>query len=264
MPGNDLTLLIDAARKAGDIARSFWQHSPEVWEKPDGTGPVTQADLAVNAMLQETLRAARPDYGWLSEESEDSTARLSCDRVFIIDPIDGTRSFIAGEKTWAHSLAIAENGEIIAGVVFVPMLDRMYHAHQGGPACLNGAPIRHSATTSLNGATVLGAKSNLDAAHWQGDPPPLKREFRPSLAYRMALVAQGRFDAMLSLRDTWEWDVAAGTLIAVQAGAQVSTRAGDALTFNNPTPSLPGIIAATPHIHRKLQARLAPPPATPA
>ncbi|MEE9429320.1 MAG: 3'(2'),5'-bisphosphate nucleotidase CysQ [Paracoccaceae bacterium] len=257
MPGNDLTLLINAARKAGEIATSFWQQSPKTWEKPDGTGPVTEADLAVNAMLQETLQNARPGYGWLSEESEDDTARLTCDRVFIIDPIDGTRSFIAGEKTWAHSLAIVEKGRVIVGVVFVPMLDRLYHAQAGEKALLNDVAILHSGTSSIKGASVLAAKSSFAASLWQGDPPPVKRQFRPSLAYRMALVAQGRYDAMITLRDTWEWDIAAGTLIANQAGANVTDRKGRIPVFNNPVPIIDGLIAGTPKIQSELSERLA-------
>ncbi len=257
MPGNDLTLLIDAARIAGQIALPYWQQSPETWDKPDGAGPVTEADLAVNTRLQDMLQTARPDYGWLSEESPDDAARLSHDRVFIIDPIDGTRSFIAGEKTWAHSLAIAEHGQIIAGVVFLPVLDRLYQADADGPALLNGQRINVTGRHAIQDATVIAARPNADAKHWKDSAPPVSWHFRPSLAYRMALVAEGRFDAMLTLRPTWEWDVAAGTLIAQQSGALVTDSRGDAPVFNNASPRLSGLLAGTPHIHHALQSELA-------
>ena len=128
MPERDLSILIHAAREAGKIASGYFGGSYTQEDKPGGAGPVTEADLAVNVMLEETLRAERPDYGWLSEESEDSATRLRRERLFIVDPLDGTRSFIAGETTWAHSLAIAEEGRVIAAVIYLPMRDRLYAA----------------------------------------------------------------------------------------------------------------------------------------
>ncbi len=254
---NDLDLLISAARAAGDIATQYWRKSPKVWEKDADAGPVTEADLSVNAMLNETLIGARPDYGWLSEETEDNAARLNQEYVFIIDPIDGTRSFIAGEKTWAHSLAVARNGEIVSAVVYLPISDKLYHAQIGLGAFLNNQPIRATNVANLKDATVLAAHPNFEADHWINGPPLAKRHFRPSLAYRMALVAQGRFDAMLTLRDTWEWDVAAGTLIATEAGAIVTDNNGNAPVFNNKTPALSGLIAGGSHIHHELYSQLA-------
>jgi myo-inositol-1(or 4)-monophosphatase len=257
LPERDLALLLEAARAAGEIAIPYWNNAPKTWEKDDGAGPVTEADLAVNDMLHQTLRTARPDYGWLSEETEDDTARLDSEHVFIIDPIDGTRSFIAGEKTWAHSLAVARNGQIVAGVIYLPLRDKMYHAHHQGGAYLNGAKIRPSARTAITDASVLASRSNFDAANWVDKAPPVKRHFRPSLAYRMALVAEGRFDAMLTLRDTWEWDVAAGALIVAEAGACVCDRLNAAPVFNNRTPSLAGMVAGGRDVHAQLLDGLA-------
>jgi myo-inositol-1(or 4)-monophosphatase len=141
LPAHDLPLLIDAARMAGRVATSYVGTTAARWDKPGGAGPVTEADLAVNTLLEATLRQARPDYGWLSEESDDNALRLSQDRVFIIDPIDGTRSFVEGSDTWAHSIAVAEHGQITAAVVYLPLLDRLYAASLGGGARLNNAPI---------------------------------------------------------------------------------------------------------------------------
>ncbi len=253
---DDLDLLVAAARRAGDLALPYWRNQPESWEKDAGAGPVTEADHAVNDMLEATLRTARPDYGWLSEESEDGAARLACENVFIIDPIDGTRAFIAGDEAWAHSLAVARDGQVVAAVIYLPAKDKLYAARLGGGAVLNGAPIHPSDRVSLDGATVLSAKNMLTAERWNGGAPPVQRHFRPSLAYRMALVAEGRFDAMLTLRDTWEWDVAAGTLIVHEAGGLVADRHGNAPRFNNRAPLLPGLLAAPAPVLHGLLDRL--------
>jgi len=256
LPAHDLPLLIDAARMAGRVATSFTGKTAQRWDKPGGAGPVTEADLAVNALLLSTLRQARPDYGWLSEETDDNSARLDCARVFIIDPIDGTRSFIEGSNTWAHALAIAEHGVVTAAVIYLPLLDKLYSATAGAGAYLNGAPIRTGTRNALTGASMLAAKPTFAAENWRGPVPDISRAYRPSLAYRLSLVAEGRFDAMLTLRPTWEWDVAAGDLILREAGAQTSDRVGALLQFNNPTPQVNGILAANPVLHRSVVSAL--------
>lgn len=258
MPENDdLMLLIAAAHASGDIARKFWQKSPETWDKDNSAGPVTEADLAIDKMLHSDLRSARPNYGWLSEETEDDSARLTHDHVFIIDPIDGTRAFIEGSKTFAHSLAIAHKGQVTAAVVFLPMLDKLYVATNTMPASLNGHPIGASVPKLDQTPTVLATKCNFKPERWKTGTPPFDRHFRSSLAYRLCLVAEGRFDAMLTLRATWEWDVAAGALIARQAGASVTDMQGARPAFNNPHPQLNGMIAAGPDLHKTIHNQLA-------
>lgn len=247
----DLELLIDAARSAGDIAKGYFNAAPEVWDKADNQGPVTEADLHVNRQLLADLQTARPDYGWLSEESEDDTNRLKTDRQFIVDPIDGTRAFIEGSKDWAHSIAISENGVPIAAVVYLPMRDMLYAAAIGKGATCNGAPLQVKNNTSVETATVLSAKPNMDQKYWAADVPPFKRTFRSSLAYRLALVGEGRFDAMLTLRPTWEWDVAAGALIVSEAGGIATDQNGNMAQFNNPHPQIKGMVAAG-GIHQSL------------
>lgn len=229
---------------AGRVATSFTGPTARYWDKPDGAGPVTEADLAVNDILSATLRQARPDYGWLSEETEDNTRRLGKERVFIIDPIDGTRSFMEGSKAWSHSIAVAEHGVITAAVVFLPIMDKLYAAALGRGATLNGMPIQASQSKALAQATVLAAKPAFDAQHWKtGQAPSFKRGYRPSLAYRLALVAEGRFGAMLTLRHSWEWDIAAGALISSEAGGCALDRTGAPLLFNNADPRLNGVVA---------------------
>ncbi len=256
MPAHDLDLLTHAALDAGKIALQYWKNNPRVWDK-DGS-PVTEADIAVNDMLQARLCGARPDYGWLSEETPDDAARLSCKHVFIIDPIDGTRSFVAGEDTFAHSLAIARDGVVIAGVVYLPALDRLYTASLTAPALRDGQPIAPSGRATVTDASLLTSRPSLDPALWPGGVPPVRRTFRASLAYRMCLVAEGRHDAMLTLKDAWEWDIAAGALICTRAGAMVSDRTGGPLAFNSSHPQTAGVLAATPAVHRGLLARLSP------
>ncbi|WP_294620462.1 3'(2'),5'-bisphosphate nucleotidase CysQ [uncultured Roseovarius sp.] len=258
MPASDLSLLIDAAREAGEIATRYTGESAKRWDKPGGLGPVTEADMAVNDMLERDLRAARPGYGWLSEETEDGAGRLGREHVFIIDPIDGTRSFIEGSATWAHSLAVAEKGIVTAAVIYLPLRDKLYAAAKGQGASLNGAPITVSARDRLPGAHFMAAKPNLDAKNWKGGRvPDVRRSHRPSLAYRLSLVAEGRYDAMLTLRRSWEWDIAAGDLILREAGAVTSDRTGQPLRFNNTEPLLNGVVAANPALHRDILKALA-------
>ena len=256
MPEADLRLLLDAAQEAGQIASSYFRKNPETRDKGNGQGPVTEADLAVNEMLQRELRAARPDYGWLSEETEDGPDRLTANRVFIVDPIDGTRAFIEGNTAFSHSLAVAEGGQVIAAVVHLPEQARTYAAARGTGAALNGDPIRISGQPTTDGAQVLTKKSNLNAEHWPGGVPNVTRHFRSSIAYRLSLVGQGRFDGMLTLHDAWEWDVAAGTLIVAEAGGAVTDRFGAPLSFNNRHPQVPGVLAAPGPVHEDLVKRL--------
>jgi myo-inositol-1(or 4)-monophosphatase len=261
LPETDLALLIDAARHAGDIAKKYFQNDPSVTDKPGGAGPVTEADLAVNAMLEASLRLARTDYGWLSEETEDNAARLKTKRQFVIDPIDGTRAFINHSNDWAHALAVVEDGLAVSAVVYLPMHDLMFAATKGGGATVNNRPIAVTGA-ALSNATILGAKPNFDARFWKGgDVPAVERAFRSSLAYRLCLVAQGRFDGMITLRPSWEWDIAAGALIISEAGGVVSDQHGAPLQFNNPHPQVPGVLAAGAQLHAALAARLEPQPA---
>ncbi len=257
MPETDLELLIRAAHAAGEIATGFSGDTAKRWDKGGGAGPVTEADLAVNDMLSKELRQNRPNYGWLSEETEDDPERLARETVFIVDPIDGTRSFIEGSRTWAHALAIAERGVVVAAVVYLPLRDKMYTAAHGRGAFLNGERVHVTDREELAGVSMLAAKPNYAPENWRSHVPDFERSYRPSLAYRTSLVAEGRFDAMMTLRPTWEWDVAAGDLILREAGAATSDRTARPLRFNNPVPKLNGMLAANPCLHRLIASELA-------
>ena len=257
MPASDLALLEQAAHEAGEIALRYWRREPRVWDKGDGAGPVTEADLAVNAHLERLLRRARPDYGWLSEESADDPARLQAEHCFIIDPIDGTRAFIDGQVGFSHALAITRGDRVVAGVVHLPAQRTTYAASADGPALRDGKPIAPSAQ-GLRGARVLTSKASLDPVHWRGAAPPVKRSFRPSLAWRLCLVADGQFDATLATRPAWEWDVAAGSLIAARAGCLASDLSGAPMRFNAARPLTDGLVVAAPALHRQLIAAMTP------
>ncbi|MDQ2066380.1 3'(2'),5'-bisphosphate nucleotidase CysQ [Xinfangfangia sp. CPCC 101601] len=252
----DLALLEAAARAGGAVALRYWRNAPKSWEKDGDAGPVSEADLAVNDALEAQLRTARPGYGWLSEESPDGPERLAARRLFIIDPIDGTRSYLNNQPDFALSMAVVEDGRPIAGVVYLPAKNRLYAASAGGPALCNGQPIHCSTRQALSGADVLSNRSTLAPENWPGGLPPVKRSFRSSIAYRLCLVAEGRHDAMLALRPSWEWDIAAGSLIAERAGCEVLDSKGEALRFNQSPPLADGIIAANPSLQAQLmQAR---------
>lgn len=256
MQGPDLSLLSDVAIEAGRIAMRFFRQNPEVWDKGGQHGPVSEADLAVNEFLKTHLQASRPNYGWLSEETPDSADRLSHDRVFIVDPIDGTRAFIAGEDNFAISIAIAEAGVVTAGAVYLPAKGRLYSAETGAPAYRDGKVIHASRRAELTGSDILSTRANMTPDHWPGGVPDLKRSFRTSLAYRLCLTAEGRFDGMLTFRDTWEWDIAAGVLICQCAGAIVTDRHGQPIGFNRQSAQSAGVIATTPALHSQIMALL--------
>ncbi|KUF12746.1 inositol monophosphatase family protein [Pseudoponticoccus marisrubri] len=256
MPANDLALLIDAARKAAETALAYVGGPLDVRNKPADDTPVTAADLAVNAVLHDMLRDARPDYGWLSEESEADPGRHTARRTFVVDPIDGTRAFIEGQRAWAHALAVVEDGAVIAAVVHLPVMDKLYAAARGGGARLNGKPISVGRVDAPARADVLATRPSMEAHHWPGGVPPVTRSYRPSLAYRLSLVAEGRFDAMFTFRPTWEWDIAAGSLLLSEAGARVTDRRGGRLSFNAAHPQADGVLAANPDLHAALLDRL--------
>jgi myo-inositol-1(or 4)-monophosphatase len=198
LPASDLDLLIEAAALGSEIALRYWKSAQKVWDKDDGAGPVSEGDYAVDKALREHLTAARPTYGWLSEETPDDPARLAARTLFIVDPIDGTRAYVDGTTPWALSLAVVQNGQPTAAVVAMPAKERLYTAAAGQGAHLNGSPIAASRRAEIEGATLLAPRPTLDPAHWPQGVPPVERVFRPSLAYRLSLVAEGRLRTKLS------------------------------------------------------------------
>lgn len=245
-PDADLALLIDAAQEAGACALSYFKQAPEVWEKPGGLGPVSAADLAVDRLLHTRLTDARPQYGWLSEETPDDLARLSSRQCFIADPIDGTRAYLAGQPDFAISLAIVEEGKASHGVIYLPVHDRLFYAKRGCGAYEGPSRLAVSSRHVIEYARFLASKAHLERRAWRLSPPPVKRGFRSSIAYRLALIANGAYDGVFIDRVSYEWDIAAGALLIEEAGGKITTLDGQPLRFNATPPMLNGILGANP------------------
>lgn len=211
----DLELLRASAVTAGIIASGYFRRELKTWTKGSDS-PVTEADIALDKFLKSALTIARPEYGWLSEETADNEDRLSRTRVFVVDPIDGTRGFIRGENNWTVSLAIVERGIPVVGVVYAPARDEMYEATLGGGARLNGhllAPGGSTGEPPLIPAPVAVHQELLAAGlNYRRGP------YYNSLAYRLVQVASGRLDAVVARRGSNDWDIAAAAVILTEAG----------------------------------------------
>jgi myo-inositol-1(or 4)-monophosphatase len=246
----DLELAVRAARAAGDAVLPFFHDTPEVRFKGPGQ-PVTDADLAADHVLHRMLTGERPGYGWLSEETADSPERLEKHRLWVVDPIDGTNSFVKGIPDWVVSVALVQDGLPIVGVVFNPCRGEMYHASLGGGAFLDGRAIHVSAGPANDGApTLLASRSELSrgdfarfgAAGWTAEP-------LGSTAYRMAKIAEGVADATLSAGSKSEWDVCAADVIVREAGGAVTDIGGAPYRYNLRDTRRRGVIASNGGVH---------------
>lgn len=243
LPAADLELIEAAAREAGEIAMSFFRADNKVWHK-HGNSPVSEADFAVDRFLTETLRAARPGYGWLSEETEDSSERLAASRIFVVDPIDGTRGFIDGRREWCISIAVVEHGVPVAGVLECPALSETYAAAGGQGARLNSRPLE-KLTGSAIASVTASRKLNDAISASQGDAIAVL-PFVPSLAYRLAMVASRKVDAAFARPGASEWDIAAADIILRETGGTLVDLDGVQPQYNRPkTRSGPLLAAGT-------------------
>ncbi len=236
----DLDLIRDAAAEAGRIALRYFGKEPEVWMK-GGVSPVSEADYAVDRYLRETLMAARPDYGWLSEETVDTPHRLGARRTFVVDPIDGTRAFLEGNETWCVSIGVVEAGRPIAGVLDCPAKKEVFAAARGMGAVLNGRQLVLAAPRP--NPLVAGPKAFFDHLP-KALADGLKRAaYVPSLAYRLAMVASGALDATFIKPNSHDWDLAAADLILGEAGGRLVDPGGRALAYAGERP-VHGALAA--------------------
>jgi myo-inositol-1(or 4)-monophosphatase len=247
------TLLDAVSAVAADVGRMVhgrWKTEFRRWEKAPGE-LVCEVDLAADAMLRERLYAIDPEAGWLSEETVDSAERLMRVRAWLVDPIDGTRDFVRGRDGWAVSIALAEGGRPIIGVLDAPARGQHWRAAAGQGATLNSRPIRCADRHILPGARVPAdtlPKADAD----------LVTVAKPnSIALRMAMVASGEADLLAALRWGHEWDIAAAALIAQEAGATVTDARGRPLRFNSTKGEMFGVLATAPGIHAAAVERLA-------
>jgi myo-inositol-1(or 4)-monophosphatase len=250
---DDLELLRSGAVAAGIIAAGFFRRALKAWEK-DNASPVTEADIAVDRYLRGVLTAARPDYGWLSEEAADDPSRLAARRVFIVDPIDGTRGFIRGEDSWTISLAVVEDGRPIAGIVYAPARDELFEACSGGGARRNGHAIRRGpprAAPVIPGPGAVHAELRAAGLEYERGP------YLPSLAYRLVQVATGALDALPVRRGASDWDIAGAAAILAECGIAFTDVCAGALTFNRAeTRHGPLAAAGDESLKRRLQDAL--------
>jgi myo-inositol-1(or 4)-monophosphatase len=250
----DLELIERAVRQAGAICLdAFHRDDAEVWDKGD-RHLVTDADIAVNDYLLETLMTARPGYGWLSEETKDDQSRRTKARSFVVDPIDGTQAFINRKPGFAVSVAVIENGEAVAGCVFNPLKGEFYSARRGAGATLNGKLLHVRGCRHMNGCTMVGYPRKFRRLGF----PDMRFKISNSMAYRMVMVAAGHADATVSFTPKSDWDVAAAALIAQEAGAVVTDLNGRAPRFDRETTRGMGVICASPALHALLLARVKP------
>lgn len=227
----------------------------KVWEKEGGT-PVSDADIAVNTLIQRRLGETRPDYGWLSEETADDPARLDRRRVWVVDPIDGTRAFLQGVPHFCHAVALVEDGRPIAAALYNPAADEFYEAAAGQGARLNGQPIHVSDRHEIAGCRMAAFAPLFRHPAWREAWPEMDIIQRDSVAYRLALVASGVADAALGLNAKYDWDLAAADLIVHEAGGLVGSHTGQLFTYNGVEPLHRSFLAAGPAMHAALLARI--------
>jgi myo-inositol-1(or 4)-monophosphatase len=251
---DDQTLLVEAVREAGAIALRHFRTEMKVWDK-HGT-PVSDADIAVNQHLQRRLGEARPDYGWLSEETEDDTRRLDRRRVWVVDPIDGTRAFVDGLPHFCHSVALVEDGRPALAALYNPAADEFYDAAAGQGARLNGRAIRVSDRSDIEGCRIAAFEPMFRHPAWR-EPWPTMQVVQPnSVAYRLALVASGSVDAAFGLNAKQDWDLAAADLIVHEAGGRVTAHDGRPLQYNTSVTTQRSYLAAGPAMYDALFARI--------
>jgi len=254
LPGRDVSLaaLAAAAAEAAQQAMALWNGadgSLHHWEKEPGQ-PVCEADLLVDEHLKRTLGALAPDAAWLSEETADHISRMSVERLWVVDPIDGTRDFVRGRPGWAVSIALVDRGEVMLGVLAAPARNELWLAARGQGATRNGTAIHASTRTILPGARV-------PADHLPKADHDLTMVAKPnSIALRMAMVGADEADLVATVRWGAEWDVAAASLIAQEAGAMVTDALGEPLLFNRENPVAFGMLCCAPGIHAAAVERL--------
>lgn len=248
---HDLSRIEKALRRAGEALDAFTAGAIDSVLK-EGGDPVTAADLAVNEVLADIL--PEQDDGWLSEETADDPVRLEKRRVWVVDPVDGTREFIAGIPEWCVSVGLVEDGVPVSGGIYAPSRDQLILGALGDGVTLNGQPATISPVTDLRGALVLASRSETKRGEWDRFfSTPISVRNVGSVAYKLGLVAAGLADATWTLVPKNEWDVAAGAALVTAAGGVVFGLDGLPVRFNRPDPLMTGFIATAPGIEGQVR-----------
>src|SRR3984957_20852011 len=243
--------LADAVREAGALALAMFKTPLKNWTKGEALSPVSDADIAVDVLLRERLTSGNEAIAWLSEESVDDLARLDAPYVWIVDPIDGTRAYIAGLPDWSVSAALVENGRPVVACLFAPVSEEFYVAVAGAGATRNGATIAVSQGPDLAQGRVAGARKLLHRL--QAVSPPFTVMPRThSLALRIARVADGTFEAAFAGGNSHDWDLAAADLLVHEAGSALTPFGGGTVTYNCPVPRHGMLVAAGKDRHAAL------------
>jgi myo-inositol-1(or 4)-monophosphatase len=227
--------LAAAVREAGQLALSMFGKPIKTWTKGPTLSPVSEADIAADNLLRERLNAIDPGIAWLSEESADDPARLEAKRVWIVDPIDGTRAYIGGLPDWSVSVALVEDGRPILACLYAPALDEFFSARAGGGSTRNGAPIAVSRGAEIENARIAGPRKLMERLESFAPPFAAMPRIR-SLALRLTRVAQGVFDAAIAGGNSHDWDLAAADLLVHEAGGTLTPVGGGTVTYNRPVP----------------------------
>ena len=226
----DAALLTQSVREAGALAFSLFRTELKNWTK-GASSPVSEADIAVNDLLERRLRSVTPDYGWLSEESADDAARLGKQLVWIVDPIDGTRAYLADRDDWCVSVALVEKATPVLAAVFAPATDEFFFAIRGQGATRNGVAVHATSGTDLDFSRMAGPKPLVQRLSPSSDEVTLYPRIG-SLALRLCRVAQGSLDAAFAGGQSRDWDLAAANLIVHEANGRMTALAGDAIEYN--------------------------------
>ena len=250
-PTREMSVAQEAARAAGKVILRWYESDYTVRQKGSDS-PVTEADTEANRCIHEHVARAFPDDGWLSEETRDSPARLGKTRVWVVDPLDGTKEFIKHIPEFCVCIGLVENGEPILGVTYNPVRDEMFAADRGAGATLNGHRVGVSARAELADATVLASRSEVSRGEWKAFENEMRVDLTGSVAYKLALIAAGRADATFSLTPKNEWDVCSGAALILGAGGRFATRHGQPRRFNQADPLLPGIIACNAKLYEPI------------
>lgn len=221
------------------------------WQKPNSEGLVSEVDLMIDKLLRDRLLSARPNYGFLSEESKHTNNRLESSHIFIVDPIDGTQEYLNGGNDFSISIALIIDNLPSCAVVYVPVKNLLYVAEKGKGSWCNGKALISSNCKNISKAEGLVSLRELEAPFWQ-EPLKIKANSIPSIAYRFCKVAAGDFDCMVSLKPINEWDSAAGELIAHEAGLKITDLNGRSNIYNQEDPRFLGNIVANEYLHREI------------
>ncbi len=250
---HELGLAIEAALRAGEVIRQVYaQPDFLVQQKDDDQGPLTQADLASNQVIRELLQNHYPADGWLSEESTDSTDRLDRERVWIVDPLDGTREFTLRMPEFSVSIGLSVAGRAALGVVYNPATGELVAGAQGLGCRLNNIPVVTSAHAALNGSRILTSRNEMEKGGFSKWQHRVSMSPLGSVAYKLALVAAGKFEGTFTPNPRSEWDVCAGVACISAAGGRAGDRYGKDYRFNGQKPRCDGVIGSNGHIHDQI------------